>query len=210
MNSSASSAVAVRCASTTTSVRSAARPARSRRRRGSSRGLEATGSARQTTTNSARSRRSPNVLVLSPMACDAAAAVPSSMGPAGSITAPIASASATAARWLSRSVCPRPHTSGSRASPRIVADTSTASAKRTSRPSTRASAGGSAVRSANHTSPSAQVPLACSSAPAATATSMSSHPHPQPAQVAARSGMRARAYPRDAGRAVLRGFPTPR
>ena len=63
-----------------------------------------------------------------------AAAAPSE----GSITAPIASASATAARWLSQSVSPRPHTSGSRASPRIAAAASTASATSTSRPSTRA------------------------------------------------------------------------
>ena len=185
MNSSASSAVAVRFVSTTTSERSAARPARSSRRRGNSRGWEVTGSARQTTTSSARSRSSPNVAVLSPTACEAAPPAPSTGGPAGSITAPMASASATAARWLSQSVCPRPKTSGSRAAPRIAADASTASAKSTSLPSMRADAAASTARSANHSSPIAQVPVTRSSAPAATATSMSSQPHPQPAQVAA-------------------------
>jgi hypothetical protein len=61
-NASASSAVAVRCASTTTSGRV------STRRRPSKRGFVSAGSARQTTTTSARSRISPNVAVLDPIA----------------------------------------------------------------------------------------------------------------------------------------------
>ena len=68
----------------------------------------------------------------------------------------------------------------------------------------------SAVRSANHASPSGQVPVARSSAPAATATSMSSHPHPQPAQVAARSGIRAPEHTREGRRPALRRTRTPR
>src|SRR5919198_174596 len=54
----------------------------------------------------------------------------------------------------------------------------------------RAGGCASPVRSANHASPSPQVPVTPSSVPAATATWMSSHPHPQPAQVEARSAMR--------------------
>ena len=185
MKVSACSAVAVRRSSTTINSRFAS----GSRSRSSSRGCVVAGSARHSTTTSARSRTSPSVAVLAPRAWKASPDAPSSSGPAESITAPIFSANATATRCASQVVWPSPYTSGTRAPLRIAAASSSARSSSASSPSMRASGGTSPARSRNHASPSGHVRSSRSSPPSSpTTATMSSHTRPQPAQVADRSG----------------------